>query len=105
MQTSAPTQAEWNKQLSAAQTVVNKGDADSIGTTMWQTVLDLIYTGHSDLAWKFVEEAGPKAQQKPFPSLADFCSVLKTSPYWPDLQPTLRNTPPACASAKPKPSN
>ena len=32
---------------------------------MWQTVLDLIYTGHSDLAWKFMDAAGPKAQQSP----------------------------------------
>ena len=105
MQTAAPTPAEWNKQLSAAQAVVNKGDADSIGTTMWQTVLDLIYAGHSDLAWKFVDTLGPKAQQSPFPSLADFCSVLKSSPYWSDLQPTLLNTPPACANAKPAPPN
>jgi hypothetical protein len=105
MQTPAPTTAEWNKELSAAQKAVGAGDADSIGTTMWQTVLNLIYTGHSDLAWKFVDALGPKAQQSPFPSLADFCSMLKTSPYWPDLQPTLRDVPPACANAKPQQSN
>ncbi len=105
MQKPAPTQAEWNKKLNAAQAVVSKGDADSIGTTMWQTVLDLIYTGHSDLAWKFIDAAGPKAQQSPLPALADFCGVLKSSPYWPDLQPTLKDTPPACANAKPQQSN
>ncbi len=105
MQTPAPTAAEWNKELSAAQAAVNKGDADSIGTTMWQSVLNLIYTGHSDLAWKFVDALGPKAQQSPLPSLADFCSVLKSSPYWPDLQPTLKDTPPACTNAKPQQSN
>jgi len=101
MQTPAPTTAEWNKDLSAAQKDVNSGEADDIGRTMWQTVLDLIYTGHSDLAWKFVDALGPKAQQKPLPTLADFCSVLKTSPYWPDLQPTLKDVPPACANAAP----
>ena len=82
-----------------AQKVVAAGDADSIGTTMWQTVLNLIYGGHSDLAWKFVDALGPKAQQSPLPTLADFCSVLKTSPGWPDLQPTLKDVPPACANA------
>ncbi len=106
MQKPAPTPAEWDKALWEAQDVANEGyDVDFIEATMWQTVLDLIYTGHSDLAWKLVDAAGPKAQQSPFPSLADFCSVLKTSPYWPDLQPTLKNTPPACANAKPQQSN
>ena len=91
MQIPAPTTAEWNKELSAAQKVVAAGDADSIGTTMWQTVLDLIYGGKSDLAWKFVDALGAKAKQNPLPTLGDFCSVLKTSPYWPDLQPTLKD--------------
>ncbi len=104
MQTPAPTTTEWNKQLSAAQKVVAAGDADSIGTTMWQTVLNLIYGGHSDLAWKFVDALGPKAQQKPLPTLGDFCSLLKTSPYWPDLQPTLKDTPVVCVNAGAKQS-
>jgi hypothetical protein len=105
MQTPAPTTAEWNKDLAATQKAVTAGDADSIGTTMWQTVLDLIYGGHSDLAWKFLDAAGPKAQLQPFPALADFCGLLKTSPYWPDLQPTLIATPAACANAKPAVTN
>ena len=102
MQTPAPTEAEWNKDLAAAQKDVNASDADDIGRTMWQTVMNLIYGGHSDLAWKFVDALGPKAQQSPFPALGDFCSLLKTSPYWPDLQPTLKDTPAACANAAPK---
>ncbi|MGD0158416.1 MAG: hypothetical protein ABSB50_20185 [Terracidiphilus sp.] len=102
MQTPAPTPAAWNKELSAAQKVVAAGDADSIGRTMWQTVLDLIYAGHSDLAWKFVDELGPKAQQNPLPALEDFCALLKQSPYWADLQPTLKDMPAACANAPAK---
>jgi hypothetical protein len=104
MQTPAPTAAQWNSDLAAAQKAVSAGDADTIGTTMWQTVLDLLYTGHSDLAWKFIDTLGPKAQQSPLPALADFCALLKTDPYWPDLQPTLKDTPVACANAQPKPS-
>ena len=102
MQTPSPNQAEWNKDLSAAQKAVNAGSVDDIGTSMWNTVLNLIYTGHSDLAWKLVDAAGPKAQEKPFPALADFCALLKQSPYWPDLQPTLKNAPAACVGAAPK---
>jgi len=100
MQKPAPSTAEWNKELAAARKAVNAGDPNSIGTTMWQTVLDLVYTGHSDLAWKFVDALGPKAQQKPFPTLADFCGVLKQSPYWNDLGPTLKDAPKACRYTK-----
>jgi hypothetical protein len=99
MQKPALRTAEWKKELAAARKVVNAGDADSIGTTMWSTVLDLIYTGRSETAWKFVDALGPRAQQKPFPTLADFCARLKQSLYWPDLVPSLKNTPAACADA------
>jgi hypothetical protein len=99
MRKPAPNTAQWNKELAATRKVVGDGDANSIGTTLWQTVLNLIYTGHSDLAWKFVGAAGPKAQQKPFPTLNDFCSLLKQSIYWADLGPTLRNAPPACTGS------
>ena len=95
----APTTAEWNKSLAAARKVVSGGNPDGIGSTLWQTVLDLIYTGHSDLAWRFVDAAGPKAQQKPFPAVADFCGLLKQSAYWPDLGPSLKGPPAACAGA------
>ena len=105
MQTPTPTNAEWNKDLSAAQKAVNAGSVDDIGQSLWGVVLDLIYAGHSDLAWKFVDAAGPKAQEKPFPALADFCGLLKQSPYWPDLQPTLKDTPAACANAAPAVTN
>jgi hypothetical protein len=104
MQKPALTQTEWDKELAAAQKVVIASDVSSIGTTMWQTVLDLIYSGHSDLAWKFVDALGPKAQQKPFPALADFCGLLKQSAYWPDLGPTLKDAPAECAYAGTKPA-
>ncbi len=102
MQKPAPTPTQWNRALSEAQKAVNNHDINSIGTTMWQTVLNLIYGGHSDLAWKFVDTLGPKAQQKPLPTVSDFCSLLKKSLYWPDLKPTLKDTPAACADAGPK---
>lgn len=101
MKKPAPTTAQWNKSLAAARKVVSQSDDTNIGTTLWQTVLDLIYTGRSDLAWKFIDAVGPKAQQKPFPSLGDFCGLLKQSPYWPDLRPSLQNPPAACTGAGP----
>jgi len=101
MQRAGPAPEEWRNQLDEVQKVVQGEEIpEDIGVKLWGPVLNLMYSGHSDLAWKFVEEAGPKAQQGYFPTLADFCSLLKASPYWSDLEPTLRNTPPACANAK-----
>ena len=101
MQTPAPPTAEWNKDLSATQKAVSAGSVDDIGQPLWGTVLNLIYTAHSDLAWKFLDSVEAKAQEKPYPSLADFCSLLKKSPYWPDLQPTLKSPPATCINAAP----
>lgn len=91
-----PTAAEWKKKLQAARTDLN---INQVGRTLWEPVLDLIYSGHSDLAWKFIDGAGPNAQKPPLPDLKAFCTLLKSSRYWPDLEPTLRDTPPACANA------
>jgi len=99
MQKPAPTQAAWSKELSTAQKAVHGGAVDDVGQAMWGVVLDLIYTGHSDLAWKFVDALGPKAQERPFASLEDFCSLLKKSQYWADLGPTLQGAPAPCAYA------
>jgi hypothetical protein len=101
MQRPAPTAVEWRDRLSDVKGAVSDGaDPDAVAVTLWGTVLDLIYTGHSDLAWKFSDEADPAAQKDPLPDLGSFCSILKSSPYWPDLEGTIKNMPPACANAK-----
>jgi hypothetical protein len=101
MQKPAPKQSAWKNELSTAQKAVNDGAVNDMGQAMWGVVLDLLYTGHSDLAWKFVDALGPKAQQKPFASLEDFCSLLKKSPYWADLGPTLQGAPAPCEYTPP----
>jgi hypothetical protein len=67
---------------------------------LWDTVLDLIYTGHSDLAWMFVRDVNPAALKGDNPSLEEFCIGLKGSIYWNDLEPSLRDVPKECAAAK-----
>jgi hypothetical protein len=104
MQGPAPTPEEWQKALREVRhelRLEQENMFNELPDVLWQEILDLIYTGHSDLAWKFLDEVGPKAQQGNYPDLADFCSQLKTSPYWPDLAPTLKNTPPSCANVRP----
>jgi hypothetical protein len=102
----APSPAEWAKALSDVNQELElegRNMANDLPRVLWQEVLDLIYTGHSDLAWKFLEQAGPKAQQGAYPDLADFCSMLKSSPYFADLSKTMRDVPASCSAAKPKP--
>jgi hypothetical protein len=71
-------------------------------SALWDTVLDLIYTGHSDLAWKFVAEVNPKALEGNNPSPGEFCGMLKSDPYWLDIKPTINDMPPECANAAPR---
>ncbi|MFP5237181.1 MAG: hypothetical protein ACLGSD_14880 [Acidobacteriota bacterium] len=99
----APSDKDWNSALNQIREDLKlqaENRVNFLPTDLWQEILALLYTGHSDLAWKFLSEAGPKAQQDPYPDLADFCSQLKRSPYWLDLEPTLKNVPEECSSAK-----
>jgi len=105
MQRPAPTPAEWNKAVREATDAFgeNGGFGDGIGSELWSNMLDLIYTGHSDLAWKLFDQAWPPQRPAKDKFLSGFCSQLKTSAYWPDLEPTLQDTPPACTAATPAP--
>ena len=61
----------------------------------WAVMLELIYTGNGDLAWKFCDWFWPISDQQSISKkyladkkryLAEFKKQLKTSPYWPDLK-------------------
>ncbi len=103
MQRPAPTPAEWSKAVREASEAFgeNSGFGDGIGSELWSNMLNLIYTGHSDLAWKLFDQAWPNQKPGKEKFLSGFCSQLKSSPYWPDLESTLQDTPPASAAAKP----
>ena len=53
---------------------------------MKQTMLDLVYTGHADLAWKFCEAAWRPGVAGQARYLKDFKQTLTTSPYWPSVK-------------------
>lgn len=98
-----PTPQQWKSALKDVDDALEDGGIprDSLGVTLWDTTLDLIYTGHSDLAWKFVREVNPEALKGDNPSLEEFCAELKDDEYWPDLEPTMKDMPEECARAKP----
>lgn len=103
MQRPVPTPAEWNKAVREASEAFgeNSGFGDGIGFELWSNMLNLIYTGHSELAWKLFDQAWPRQRPGKEQFLSGFCGQLKSSPYWPDLDPTLKDTPPTCAAAIP----
>ena len=97
-----PSSSEWADEINTASQTLkdNSLELDS-GSTIWYPVMNLIYTGHSDLAWKFLDESWPGNDKKKDEWIEDFCSILKVSKYWPDLKATVTNAPAACANAKP----
>lgn len=104
MRRPAPTPQEWNSALTKVKNDLALKRANMVNdmrTDLWSEALHLLYTGHSDLAWKFIQEAGPEAQAAPDPDLSDFCSRLKTSDYWRDIATAIGGMPKACRRAEP----
>jgi len=48
----------------------------------WGRMLDLIYTGHEDLAWKYFDEAWPPSKPGQALFVKDFKKQLSESRYW-----------------------
>jgi hypothetical protein len=51
-----------------------------------ETMLDLIYSGHADLAWKFLDAAWPSEFAGKDEFLIAFLHKLSANIYWPELQ-------------------
>ncbi len=61
-------------------------NSSEVSVDYWAEMLNLIYTGHEDLAWRFADEAWPKARPGKDEFLAEFRSRLAESPYWPAIR-------------------
>ncbi len=53
---------------------------------LWATMLDLIYTGNMNAAWKFFDKAWVKRVKGKDKFLREFREQLKTSPYWSEIE-------------------
>ena len=49
-------------------------------------MLDLIYTGHDEEAWKFLDDAWPPKVHGKDAFARDFRAQLAKSPYWPAVR-------------------
>lgn len=53
---------------------------------LWGYMLDLIYTGNGELAWKIIDTAWPKKRKGKKEFLTKFKEKLSEGPYWEDLK-------------------
>ena len=66
-----------------------------VSPDLWGTMLDLIYSGHADDAWKFLDDAWPPKVQGKDAFASDFRTQLAKSNYWPAVEAMNSAKPPA----------
>lgn len=65
-----------------------------VPVAVWANMLDLMYTGHPDLAWKLFDESWRPTRQDKSTFVQDFCKQLSESYYWNDLKKEIGSCPP-----------
>jgi hypothetical protein len=102
MKANAPTAAEWEERLRAARKTFPEEASEVYQSgPFWGMVLKLIYSGNPRYGWKLLAEAWPANGQNKKVLEVDFCSILKSSPYYADLDTPMEGAPPICIQAKP----
>ncbi len=104
MRSPEPSVEQWKRAVQDASDAFAQGGGfgDGIGSKLWSNMVNMIYTGHSKLAWKLVDETWPTQKAGKDKFLSGFCSQLKNSQYWADMEKTLEGAPPACSGGKPE---
>ena len=74
-----------------------------ISPDLWAAMLDLLYSGHEDDAWKFLDQAWPSKVQGKDVFARDFRAQLARSPYWPAVK-AMNAAPPPPSSPSPTPA-
>ena len=93
-----PASTELDAQSRAVQGTFEQADSDAIPQSpeLWTTMLTLIYTGHADAAWQFLDGAWPAGNPHKEAFLGAFCEKLSGSPYWGDLKKMMKTAPSGC---------
>jgi hypothetical protein len=81
MRRPAPSDAEIRNQIAKA-----NEDNEQPSPQIWGYMLDLIYSGNADAAWRFFDQAWPSNQSGKEDFLSEFRRQLAKSPYWPGIQ-------------------
>jgi len=88
MRKPAPTMASLRRKANAAKAKINlnpytspEDNFNDFEDAFWGEMLDLIYTGHEDLAWKYFDMVWPAKKSGKEKFLADFKEQLSHSAY------------------------
>jgi len=78
----------WRTVLQCTQPLPGDYDpeTDTLPAGLWGEMLELIYTGHEDRAWAFLEAAWPEEIDGKENFLRDFRDRLEQSPYWQEMK-------------------
>ncbi len=82
MATPAPDAADLATQAQGV-AASDQWTADALDPDLWRTMLDLIYGGHADLAWTFLDNGWPAGRDGKEAFRRDFSCTLQGSPWWP----------------------
>ena len=85
MRKPAPSETELDAKIQEVQTSTSWQQQDP-PEILWGEMLDLIYSGHADLAWQFFDKAWPANMPGKDGFLTDFRSQLAKSPYWSQIE-------------------
>lgn len=66
---------DWAARIAADPSAVPPAD-------LWREMLNLIYAGHADLAWRFLNDAWPENRPGRMEFMVDFITQLGRSAYW-----------------------
>ncbi len=85
-----PSQAELDektREIQADESWTNRGrPPQSPPVLLWDTMLELIYSGHANVAWQFFDVAWVGSIPGKEAFLADFRAQLMKSPYWQEIE-------------------
>ncbi|MGC2112206.1 MAG: hypothetical protein WA655_21990 [Candidatus Korobacteraceae bacterium] len=90
----APTRAQLDSTIASIKS--DEAWDKDVPPVLWRAMLDLIYTGHPDLAWEIWDQSWPAKKPGKAGFLGAFCERLSTSDYFYDLSDTLQGHPADC---------
>lgn len=74
--------ADTLKQQAATVAVSDQWTNTDMDPDLWREMLDLIYSGHADLAWTFLDDGWPTDRASKDTFKTNFRCQLAQSPYW-----------------------
>lgn len=82
-----------DKEWSLAPDRKNCDEICGVPVALWKNMLDLMYAGHADFAWRLFGESWPSDKKGKGTFAEQFCRQLRSSHYWPEMRPLMGSCP------------